>query len=135
MIIFTVCFHRLVTQEVVELGVSSANNIEESGCTGVPAHALVALELLLKLPGYADALLDEGARAVHLLRLLLGVTHDEDGREYLLALLVYYTLDEKRNLEESKFQIFIPLVTKVEQKTNCLAIRPSASSTKQASKY
>ncbi|XP_026725777.1 LOW QUALITY PROTEIN: baculoviral IAP repeat-containing protein 6-like [Trichoplusia ni] len=68
-------------EEVVELGVSSANNgMEESGCTGVPAHALVALGLLLKLPGYADALLDEGARACHLLRLLLGVTHDEDGR-------------------------------------------------------
>lgn len=62
---------------------SSANTgMEESGCTGVPAHALIALGLLLKLPGYADALLDEGARACHLLRLLLGVTHDEDGREY-----------------------------------------------------
>ncbi|KAJ8724125.1 hypothetical protein PYW07_008105 [Mythimna separata] len=68
-------------EEVVELGVTTANNgIEESGCTGVPAHALIALGLLLKLPGYADALLDEGARACHLLRLLLGVTHDEDGR-------------------------------------------------------
>ncbi|XP_047034012.1 baculoviral IAP repeat-containing protein 6 isoform X2 [Helicoverpa zea] len=67
-------------QEVVELGVSSAPGLEEGGCTGVPAHALIALGLLLKLPGYADALLDEGARACHLLRLLLGVTHDEDGR-------------------------------------------------------
>uniref|UniRef100_A0A2A4K910 UBC core domain-containing protein n=1 Tax=Heliothis virescens TaxID=7102 RepID=A0A2A4K910_HELVI len=68
-------------QEVVELGVSSAGpGLEEGGCTGVPAHALLALGLLLKLPGYADALLDEGARACHLLRLLLGVTHDEDGR-------------------------------------------------------
>ncbi|XP_049878015.1 baculoviral IAP repeat-containing protein 6 isoform X2 [Pectinophora gossypiella] len=72
-------------EEVVELGVCSANNMEESGCSGVPAHALVALGLLLKLPGYADALLDEGARAVHLLRLLLGVTHDEDGRSIVVG--------------------------------------------------
>ncbi|KAI5632911.1 ubiquitin-conjugating enzyme domain-containing protein [Phthorimaea operculella] len=72
-------------EEVVELGVSSANSTEESGCLGVPAHALVALGLLLKLPGYADALLDEGARAVHLLRLLLGVTHDEDGRSIVVG--------------------------------------------------
>ncbi|KAJ2953080.1 hypothetical protein O0L34_g643 [Tuta absoluta] len=72
-------------EEVVELGVSSAASAEESGCSGVPAHALVALGLLLKLPGYADALLDEGARAVHLLRLLLGVTHDEDGRSIVVG--------------------------------------------------
>lgn len=72
----------LVVQEVVELAVTSGSNgPDESTCTGVPAHALIALGLLLKLPGYADALLDEGARAVHLLRLLLGVTHDEEGRE------------------------------------------------------
>lgn len=72
-------------EEVVELGVAAGGGgagggAEEAGCTGVPAHALLALGLLLKLPGYADALLDEGARACHLLRLLLGVTHDEDGR-------------------------------------------------------
>ncbi|PZC74551.1 hypothetical protein B5X24_HaOG207685 [Helicoverpa armigera] len=72
--------HHDLDWEVVELGVSSAPGLEEGGCTGVPAHALIALGLLLKLPGYADALLDEGARACHLLRLLLGVTHDEDGR-------------------------------------------------------
>ena len=76
---------------MVELGVTSAGNAstggggggagaEEAGVAGVPAHALVALALLLKLPGYAAALLDEGARAVHLLRLLLGVAHDEEGR-------------------------------------------------------
>ncbi|CAG4931092.1 unnamed protein product [Parnassius apollo] len=47
---------------------------------GVPAHALLALGALLRLPGYAAALLREGTRAVHLLRLLLGVAHDEDGR-------------------------------------------------------
>lgn len=74
---------------MVELGVTSAGNVtsnssteESSGAAGVPAHALVALALLLKLPGYAAALLDQGAPAVHLLRLLLGVAHDEDGREY-----------------------------------------------------
>ncbi|XP_013170740.1 PREDICTED: baculoviral IAP repeat-containing protein 6 isoform X4 [Papilio xuthus] len=54
----------------------------EEQCAGVPVHALVALGPLLKLPGYAAALLDEGPRAVHLLRLLLGVSHDEDGRQY-----------------------------------------------------
>ncbi|CAK1583351.1 unnamed protein product [Parnassius mnemosyne] len=47
---------------------------------GVPAHALLALGPLLRLPGYAAALLRQGTRAVHLLRLLLGVAHDEDGR-------------------------------------------------------
>ncbi|XP_063387363.1 baculoviral IAP repeat-containing protein 6 [Cydia fagiglandana] len=73
-------------EEVVELGVSSGNNsVEESGCSGVPAHALVALGLLLKLGGYASALLDQGPRAVQLLRLLLGVTHDEDGRSIVVG--------------------------------------------------
>ncbi|XP_037876101.1 survivin-1 isoform X3 [Bombyx mori] len=73
-------------EEVVELAVTSGSNgPDESTCTGVPAHALIALGLLLKLPGYADALLDEGARAVHLLRLLLGVTHDEEGRSIAVS--------------------------------------------------
>ncbi|XP_061384581.1 baculoviral IAP repeat-containing protein 6 isoform X3 [Danaus plexippus] len=87
--------------EVEEAGVTSAGNVigiggnmgsnssaateESSGCAGVPAHALVALALLLKLPGYAAALLDEGARAVHLLRLLLGVAHDEEGRNIVVS--------------------------------------------------
>lgn len=71
-------------EEVVELGVTSASGEETAGA-GVPAHALVALGLLLKLPGYAHALLDEGARACHLLRLLLGVTHDEDGRSIAIG--------------------------------------------------
>ncbi|XP_047537096.1 baculoviral IAP repeat-containing protein 6 [Vanessa atalanta] len=79
-------------EEMVELGVTSAGNAttgnateETSGCAGVPAHALVALALLLKLPGYAAALLDEGAQAVHLLRLLLGVAHDEEGRNIVVS--------------------------------------------------
>ncbi|XP_039757629.1 baculoviral IAP repeat-containing protein 6 isoform X2 [Pararge aegeria] len=81
-------------EEVVEMGVTSAGTVggassssseEASGCAGVPAHALVALALLLKLPGYAAALLDEGARAVHLLRLLLGVAHDEEGRNIVVG--------------------------------------------------
>ncbi|OWR46977.1 survivin-1 [Danaus plexippus plexippus] len=87
--------------KVEEAGVTSAGNVigiggnmgsnssaateESSGCAGVPAHALVALALLLKLPGYAAALLDEGARAVHLLRLLLGVAHDEEGRNIVVS--------------------------------------------------
>lgn len=54
--------------------------LEETG--GVPAHTLVVLALLLKLPGYPGALLDEGPRAVHLLRVLLGVPHDEEGRKW-----------------------------------------------------
>lgn len=60
-------------------GGSGGTGSDESG---IPAHALAALGLLLKLPGYAAALLDEGAKAVHLLRLLMGVAHTEDGREY-----------------------------------------------------
>lgn len=58
---------------------------------GVPPHALMALALLLRLPGYAAALLDDGPRAVHLLRLLLGVTHDEDGRELTSTPLPLHT--------------------------------------------
>ncbi|CAB3246353.1 unnamed protein product [Arctia plantaginis] len=76
-------------EEVVELGVNSVGggtgSEDAGGCSGVPAHALIALGLLLKLPGYAHALLDEGARACHLLRLLLGVTHDEDGRSIVVG--------------------------------------------------
>ncbi|CAH0728119.1 unnamed protein product, partial [Brenthis ino] len=83
-------------EEMVELGVTSAGGAggagagaagaaEEAGAAGVPAHALLALALLLKLPGYAAALLDEGARAVHLLRLLLGVAHDEEGRNIVVS--------------------------------------------------
>ncbi|XP_059058319.1 baculoviral IAP repeat-containing protein 6 [Achroia grisella] len=76
-------------EEVVELGGGGGGaggaGAEEGACAGVPAHALVALGLLLKLPGYAHALLDEGARATHLLRLLLGVTHDEDGRSIVVG--------------------------------------------------
>ncbi|XP_072930156.1 dual E2 ubiquitin-conjugating enzyme/E3 ubiquitin-protein ligase BIRC6 isoform X2 [Epargyreus clarus] len=81
-------------EEVVELGVTSAANAvsgssgggaEGAVAAGVPSHALVALALLLKLPGYAAALLDEGARAVHLLRLLLGVAHDEEGRSIVVS--------------------------------------------------
>ncbi|KOB77777.1 Survivin-1 [Operophtera brumata] len=72
--------------EVVELGASTAtSNSDESAQAGIPAHALVALGLLLKLPGYAAALLDEGAKAVHLLRLLLGVAHTEDGRSIAVS--------------------------------------------------
>ncbi|XP_052743953.1 baculoviral IAP repeat-containing protein 6 isoform X2 [Bicyclus anynana] len=82
-----------VYEEVVEMGVTSAGTVggssasseEAHGCAGVPAHALVALALLLKLPGYAAALLDEGARAVHLLRLLLGVAHDEEGHNIVVG--------------------------------------------------
>ncbi|XP_068618996.1 baculoviral IAP repeat-containing protein 6 isoform X2 [Battus philenor] len=73
-------------EDALELGVSNAStNEEQCGCSGVPVHALLALGPLLKLPGYAAALLDEGARAVHLLRLLLGVTHDEDGRSIVVG--------------------------------------------------
>ncbi|XP_053613474.1 baculoviral IAP repeat-containing protein 6 isoform X2 [Plodia interpunctella] len=75
-------------EEVVDLvntGSGGGNGGEETGCTGVPAHALLSLGLLLKLPGYAAALLDAGPRAVQLLRLLLGVTHDEDGRSIIVG--------------------------------------------------
>ncbi|XP_041968992.1 baculoviral IAP repeat-containing protein 6 isoform X2 [Aricia agestis] len=77
-------------EEVVEVGTvgggaAAGGSAAEEGCAGVPTHALLALALLLKLPGYAAALLDEGPRAVHLLRLLLGVAHDEDGRNIVAS--------------------------------------------------
>ncbi|CAH4031478.1 baculoviral IAP repeat-containing protein 6 isoform X1 [Pieris brassicae] len=87
--------YELSFQEVMEIGVTSAGNVavsantssseESSACAGVPSHALVALALLLKLRGYAHALLEEGSKAVHLLRLLLGVAHDEDGRSIVVS--------------------------------------------------
>lgn len=79
------------------MGSGSSSAEDSSACAGVPPHALLALGLLLKLPGYAEALLDEGARAVHLLRLLLGVTDDEDGRE---CSLVELSLNNRKREEE-----------------------------------
>lgn len=57
-------------------GAADAATAAALTASGVPAHALLALGLLLRLPGYAEALLREGPRALMLLRLLLGVTED-----------------------------------------------------------
>lgn len=67
-----------VYEDVAEAGSSSTN---DEASSLVPAHSLVALGLLLRLPGYAEALLKEGQKAVYLLRLLLGVTDDGEGSE------------------------------------------------------
>jgi baculoviral IAP repeat-containing protein 6 (apollon) len=49
----------------------------------IPPHSLVAFGLFLRLPGYAEVLLKEKCKAQCLLRLILGVTDDGDGGEFL----------------------------------------------------
>lgn len=77
--IFLLNHFQIFLQDVAEAGSNSTN--DESSSL-IPAHSLFALGLLLRLPGYAEALLKEGQKAVYLLRLLLGVTDDGEGSEY-----------------------------------------------------
>lgn len=51
--------------------------------TSVPQHSLAAFGLFLKMPAYSDVLLRDKMRAQCLLRLVLGVTGDGEGSEYL----------------------------------------------------
>lgn len=66
-------------------------DIEETNGTGsaskcnntipnVPPHSLTAFGLFLRLPGYADYLLRDMKKALCLLRLVLGVTDDGEGK-------------------------------------------------------
>ncbi|NWH73789.1 BIRC6 protein, partial [Piaya cayana] len=47
----------------------------------IPAHSLAAFGLFLRLPGYAEVLLKERKHAQCLLRLVLGVTDDGEGKQ------------------------------------------------------
>ncbi|XP_035388620.1 baculoviral IAP repeat-containing protein 6 isoform X8 [Electrophorus electricus] len=49
----------------------------------IPAHSLAAFGLFLRLPGYAEVLLQERKHAQCLLRLVLGVTDDGEGSHIL----------------------------------------------------
>lgn len=46
----------------------------------VPPHSLTAFGLFLRLPGYAEVLLKDTKKALCLLRLVLGVTDDGEGK-------------------------------------------------------
>ncbi|XP_023289754.1 baculoviral IAP repeat-containing protein 6 isoform X3 [Orussus abietinus] len=68
-------------------------DVEEAGVAGVsktsppaphvPPHSLTAFGLFLRLPGYAEVLLQDRKRAQCLLRLALGVSDDGEGRDML----------------------------------------------------
>lgn len=48
--------------------------------SNVPPHSLTAFGLFLRLPGYAEVLLQDMKKALCLLRLVLGVTDDGEGK-------------------------------------------------------
>ncbi|NWZ53957.1 BIRC6 protein, partial [Haliaeetus albicilla] len=54
----------------------------------IPAHSLAAFGLFLRLPGYAEVLLKERKHAQCLLRLVLGVTDDGEGKN--VALIFFF---------------------------------------------
>lgn len=65
--------------EVDSAGTSTSS--KPAGCIpNVPPHSLTAFGLFLRLPGYAEVLLKDMKKALCLLRLVLGVTDDGEGR-------------------------------------------------------
>lgn len=65
--------------EVDSAGTSTSS--KPSGCIpNVPPHSLTAFGLFLRLPGYAEVLLKDMKKALCLLRLVLGVTDDGEGK-------------------------------------------------------
>ncbi|NXT39499.1 BIRC6 protein, partial [Pelecanoides urinatrix] len=55
----------------------------------IPAHSLAAFGLFLRLPGYAEVLLKERKHAQCLLRLVLGVTDDGEGKNVVLIFFFF----------------------------------------------
>lgn len=65
--------------EVDSVGTSTSS--KPSGCIpNVPPHSLTAFGMFLRLPGYAEVLLKDMKKALCLLRLVLGVTDDGEGK-------------------------------------------------------
>lgn len=56
----------------------------------VPQHSLAAFGLFLRLPAYSDVLLRDKIRAQCLLRLVLGVTGDGEGSEFIITLNISF---------------------------------------------
>lgn len=57
--------------------------VKQATITSVPQHSLAAFGLFLRLPSYSDVLLLDKLRAQCLLRLVLGVTGDGEGSEFV----------------------------------------------------
>ena len=55
--------------------------------SAVPGHSLMGFTMFLRLPGYADILLEDEKNACFMLRLILGV--EDDGEGGRLKLLMY----------------------------------------------
>lgn len=63
------------------LSCSTPKTMKSSGALlNVPPHSLTAFGLFLRLPGYAEVLLKDTKKALCLLRLVLGVTDDGEGK-------------------------------------------------------
>lgn len=73
--------------EVDSAGTSTSS--KPSGCIpNVPPHSLTAFGLFLRLPGYAEVLLKDMKKALCLLRLVLGVTDDGEGKKQLQNIII-----------------------------------------------
>ncbi|XP_063222017.1 baculoviral IAP repeat-containing protein 6 isoform X2 [Bacillus rossius redtenbacheri] len=77
--------------EEIEDSVQVYTNVSAGVCSSilptptVPPHSLAAFGLFLRLPGYAEVLLQDKKKAQCLLRLVLGVTDDGEGGDIFLS--------------------------------------------------
>lgn len=65
-------------------GAVSMQQMAAASGSVIPAHALAAFALFLRLPGYAEVLLRDRLPAQCLLRLMLGVADDGEGSKCIL---------------------------------------------------
>lgn len=81
--------------EDIEVETSATNaSAKSSSCiANVPPHSLTAFGLFLRLPGYAEVLLKDTKKALCLLRLVLGVTDDGEGKLSVLFINKNETLE------------------------------------------
>ncbi|ENN81405.1 hypothetical protein YQE_02221, partial [Dendroctonus ponderosae] len=70
-------------EDIEEVMSNSASPSSTGTISQIPPHSLTAFSLFLRLPGYADVLLKDTKKAICLLRLMLGVTDDGEGRDML----------------------------------------------------
>ncbi|XP_029637353.1 baculoviral IAP repeat-containing protein 6 isoform X1 [Octopus sinensis] len=89
---------------------SQSGGTAHSGLSTIPPHSLIAFGLFLRLPGYADVLLQERKKAQCLLRLVLGVTDDGDGGHILTSPIANSLPTLPFNVIESLFDT-TPLTT------------------------
>lgn len=68
-------------EELPTCSTPKTKDMKSSGAIfNVPPHSLTAFGLFLRLPGYAEVLLRDTKKALCLLRLVLGVTDDGEGK-------------------------------------------------------